>query len=132
MVFKNHYNSRPVADEVNNKPSKTIPNQSMSVREIMHRFANGLPITGQKVPVYEPEDLDGLVPPNWNTLDISEKHDYLAYQKAHVNDLTVKLQKESHQLRQAEIEKIRKEEREKIEKELNPKTSTPPFPVDKP
>lgn len=52
--------------------SKTIPDQSMSVQEIMRRFAQGLPLGGEKVPIY---DGDEEYLPDPKTLDISEIED---------------------------------------------------------
>jgi hypothetical protein len=59
-------------DEVNNEPSATIPDQAMSVREILGRFSNGLPLGGSKEPIYEGEDGDGIDP---RTLDLAERQE---------------------------------------------------------
>lgn len=58
--------------EVKKYPSKTLPNQSMSVREILDRYSKGLPITSGKVPVYHGEDFDM---PEWDKLDLTEKQE---------------------------------------------------------
>jgi hypothetical protein len=57
--------------EINTLPSMTIPDQTMSINEIMRRFASGLPLGGQRVPEYDGEDdlLEGVNP---KTLDLSE------------------------------------------------------------
>lgn len=70
-TFKHHYNSTPDEGEINDEPSETVPDQSMSVSEIMRRFASGLPLGGEKVPLYEGDEdlLDGVNP---KTLDLSE------------------------------------------------------------
>jgi hypothetical protein len=74
--FKTPYNSVPDPGEINTKPSETIPDQSLSIPEIIRRFASGLPLGGAKVTYYDEEDdiLDGVDP---RTLDISEKYDLL-------------------------------------------------------
>lgn len=59
--------------EVNTLPSKTIPDQSLSLAEILRRFAVGLPVGGQRVPVYNPDDFT----PDLATLDLSERMDLL-------------------------------------------------------
>lgn len=71
IIFKNHYNSNPDEGEINDQPSETVPDQSMSVSEILRRFASGLPLGGEKVPLYEGDEdlLDGINP---KTLDLSE------------------------------------------------------------
>lgn len=55
--------------------SQTVPNQVMSVREILQRFAAGLPVSGQRVPFYDdPEgvndDAEGM--PDLSRMDIEE------------------------------------------------------------
>jgi hypothetical protein len=42
--------------ELNTQPSKTIPDQTLPMREIMSRFVKGIPV-GVKVPVYNGEEL---------------------------------------------------------------------------
>jgi hypothetical protein len=57
--------------EVNNLPSMTIPDQTMSIRTIVDRYTRGLPITGF-TPVYEGED---FFMPDPRTLDLTERHE---------------------------------------------------------
>lgn len=69
---KTWLNAEPTKGEVNRQPSMTIPDQTMSLREILQRFAQGLPVTGAKVPVYDEEnDL-----PDIRTLDLAERDEY--------------------------------------------------------
>ncbi|QGF19333.1 hypothetical protein [Antarctic microvirus COCH21_V_SP_16] len=74
--FKNSTNARQweKTPEENNSPSLTIPDQTMSINEIVRRFASGLPLGGNRVPEYDGEDdvLDGINP---KTLDMSELHE---------------------------------------------------------
>lgn len=58
-----------VVGEVNDLPSMTVPDDSMSIREILDRFARGLPIDGFRVPMYD-EDNDM---PDIRTLDFAER-----------------------------------------------------------
>lgn len=51
--FQTPYRRHKTIEEVNNLPSETVPDQSMGVKEIMDRYAKGLPISGQRVPIYE-------------------------------------------------------------------------------
>jgi hypothetical protein len=48
--------------EVNDEPSLTIPDQTMSIKEILNRFASGLPIDGQKVPIYDESESEEYFP----------------------------------------------------------------------
>lgn len=54
--------------EKNTLPSNTIPNQSMSAREILDRTIRGLPIQGAKVPVYDSEQ----ILPDPRTMDLAD------------------------------------------------------------
>ncbi len=57
--------------EKNRKPSLTIPDQTMSIREILVRFSRGLSIDGVKTPIYDEEnDL-----PDFRTLDLAERQE---------------------------------------------------------
>ncbi len=58
--------------EVNNEPSQTIPDQTMSIRELLRRYASGLPLGGSKDPIYEGEDGDGVDP---RRLDLAERQE---------------------------------------------------------
>ena len=65
-------NTFPKNYEVNNSPSMTIPDQTMSIRELLRRFASGLPLGGSKEPIYEGEDGDGIDP---RRLDLAERQE---------------------------------------------------------
>lgn len=56
--------------EVNNEPSLTIPDQTMTIPEILERYARGLPIGGSNENEYYDED-DTL--PDPRTLDLEER-----------------------------------------------------------
>lgn len=73
MKVKNtlNYNEFNKDYEVNTLPSLTIPDQNMSIREIIDRYSRGLPVTSF-TPVYEGEDFDL---PDPKTLDLVERHE---------------------------------------------------------
>jgi len=58
--------------EKNGQPSKTVPDQTMSIRELLRRYASGLPLGGSKEPIYEGEDGDGVDP---RYLDLAERQE---------------------------------------------------------
>lgn len=70
-IIKNwlNYNDFPREFEKFTEPSQTVPDQAMSVTEILRRFARGLPLGGQRVPIYEGEE---DVTPDLRTLDLAE------------------------------------------------------------
>lgn len=75
MQVKNMLNAKdfPKQGEVFTLPSMTVPDQSLTVRELMDRFARGLPLGGARVPIYEGED-DNT--PDFARMDLSEIEDY--------------------------------------------------------
>lgn len=91
--FRSPRNSRilPKAYEENDQPSKTIPDQTMSIGEILKRYASGLPLGGVKTPLYEGEESE--VPANWDKLDLSEKHDLIEANRARIAQMQEDLQK---------------------------------------
>lgn len=91
--FKTPWNASkfPHKGEVNTQPSKTVPDQTMSIKEIMERYARGLPIEAGKVPIYHGEE-DEI--PDLKRMDLSERADYLEAVKDHVKDLKTQLKKQ--------------------------------------
>jgi len=71
IKHRNQFNTEefPSDNERDFGPSLTVPDQSMSIKEILDRYARGLPMEG-KVPIYEGEDGDGIDP---RRLDLSER-----------------------------------------------------------
>lgn len=55
--------------EVNTMPSQTVPDQTMSLKELLERYARGLPIDGDNFPVYNGDD-EYL--PDLKKMDLSE------------------------------------------------------------
>lgn len=105
MKFKTAYNAIPEEGEVNNMPSMTIPDDTMSVAEIMERYARGLPIAGQKVPSYElsEEENEALIPADWEKLDISERVEFMEDNAARI----AAMQKELIERREAANRRFR-------------------------
>lgn len=70
MKVKNslNYDYKEQQGEVNQLPSMTIPDQTMSIRTIVDRYTRGLPVTGF-TPVYEGEEFI----PDPKTLDLTER-----------------------------------------------------------
>lgn len=59
--------------ETNDLPSLTIPDQTMTIREILTRFSRGLPIE-QKIPIYNESDSDEYFPdPRY--MDLAERQE---------------------------------------------------------
>lgn len=113
-VFKTHYNHLDVKSkgETFKEKSLTIPDQTMTVQEILKRYASGMSLTAGKVPLYasddnDDEDLSHIDGINIHTLDIAEKQ---------------RLQRESSETVKKFEDGVRKNkakaERSKLEKEI--------------
>lgn len=56
-------------------PSKTIPDQTMPIRELLERYARGLPINGtSQEPIYNGEDSSGIDP---RSLDLTDRQEII-------------------------------------------------------
>jgi hypothetical protein len=84
MKVKNslNYDYTEQKGEVNTLPSMTIPDQTMSIRTIVDRYARGLPVTAF-TPVYEGEDYI----PDPKTLDLVERQELAEHLKAEVESI---------------------------------------------
>lgn len=87
-------------------PSQTVPDQTMSVREIMDRYAKGLPLDGQKVAMYEDEvdDMDEYLP-DPKRLDLAEREA--------IKDMVKDQLKQMEERRQAKINEDKQKAKEK-------------------
>lgn len=119
MIFKTNYNSHKFDSnyEVNNQPSETVPDQTMSISEIMRRFASGLPLGGQKVEFFEGEDdfLDGVNPA---TLDLAEKQQISESVRDELAAIKDRQQKRNKQKEDKKLhQQFLKEQQEKFDNE---------------
>lgn len=85
--------------EVNNLPSMTVPDQSMTIKEIMDKYTRGIPVNAAKVPIYDEDD----DMPDLRTLDISEIADLRHQYEAELQETTTKLKNSKKPPKQAEI-----------------------------
>lgn len=88
--------------EVNTLPSKTIPDQAMSIREIINRSQKGLPVTGVSVPLYN-ETEDGIMP-DLRNMDISE-----------IYELKIRIQQKEKEIKKQLEEEAEKRQLEETE-----------------
>lgn len=110
MKFQNHYNRDqfPRGYEVNNEPSDTVPNQSLTVRELVYRFTHNMDLNAVSMRSYDQDD-EIQVPANWNQLDLSEKMDFLQQRKDEAEGLLKNVERmrneEENRKRDEEIER---------------------------
>lgn len=79
--------------------SRTVPDMSYTIKEILKRFASGLPLEGMKVPVYQEEEIDNL--PDMAKMDIAEKEEYIRQTNERVQELKKELNKMAQQRKAA-------------------------------
>lgn len=109
-------------------PSMTVPDQSMSMRELLHRFANNAPINaGAREPIYLGEDGEGI---DMRTLDLAERQEIIKAAEIEMEDIKKRLKQAKDgdkKMREIEAEqeqqRLRKEEFEAEQKELQEKKS---------
>jgi len=95
--------------EVFTKPSKTVPDQSLSIQEILKRYARGLPLSDTRTPLYEGED----EMPDIEKLDLAEREMLADQYRQELEEIKAK----ANALAKANFEKRVKEEADKREAE---------------
>ena len=56
------YNDHEYPGQINNEPSMTVPNQSLTVKQILEKHVNGIRLSIGKVGIYDEEaDIDDVV-----------------------------------------------------------------------
>lgn len=51
------------------QPSETVPDQALTVNEILERFSRGMPVTGTRQPIYHGDE---VFVPEFKTLDLAD------------------------------------------------------------
>ena len=94
MKIKTNFNGKefPKNYEKNTLPSMTVPDQAMSIPELIRRYASGLPLGGSRVPFYDesPEE-DMLGGRDWRTFDLSEQNELIKQYKQEYDDTIQRL-----------------------------------------
>jgi len=117
MKFQTQYNAHefPRIREKSNKPSMTIPDQSMTVSELVERNKRGLPLGGAKVPIWD-ENPETEYLPDLNRLDLSEVHELKLQAQETINEKREELDKIEKKRRgnkmkqlEMEIEQLKKQ-----------------------
>jgi len=94
--------------------SLSVPDQAMSVREILTRYARGLPLGGQKAELWDGEE---EYIPDPKTLDLSEMEDL----KNEATELFTKVKNDkSAKAKKAEERKIRDQIKKELEQSQSP------------
>jgi len=91
MKVKNSLNAHTFEKKykIFTQPSMTVPDQSMSIKTILERYARGLPVGGRLDEYYDEED--DL--PNPLTLDLAERQELEEIYKFELNEIQNKSRK---------------------------------------
>jgi len=104
--------------EVNNEPSETIPDQSMSIRTLLDRYSRGLPISGERTPIWQQGD-DFNDMPDPRTLDLAERQEYADLYQQELKSLKKTLKSEKNHSDLQKISDISSEEQNGVLSELD-------------
>lgn len=89
MLLKNKRSYTPDAGRKLDPLSKTIPDQALTLRQLLDRYAKGMPLVGNPAtPVYDGPDVDL---PDWKTLDLAEREDLIKNNQAEIDSIQRKL-----------------------------------------
>lgn len=100
------------------QPSLTVPDQTMTIRTIMERYARGLPIDGQKTPIYDTENLStGLDP---RKLDLVDLQEMAIEHKSTMKEHHEKVTKAERKKREDDLEKIIQQRIKEAQSNNNP------------
>lgn len=107
--FKTPYNNHlfPKRYEINKQPSMTIPDQAMTITEILERHTRGIPFTAGKVPIYEGDEPK----PDFNRMDLSEIQQTVEEAKEFIDSTKQKVydkRKQKQEREHAELLEFRK------------------------
>lgn len=109
-----NYNFKDHSGEVNLLPSETIPDQSLTIKEIVGRYVRGLPITGS-IPVYDDDDdvLNEVVYPDITKMDLADLQQMKEDNQQWIAKLNKELKDKSAQIKS----KLNEHRTEKLQKE---------------
>ncbi|WNK13254.1 MAG: hypothetical protein [Microvirus sp.] len=80
--------------EINDEASETIPDQTMSIREILDRYTRGQVVDGVKTSIFQ-EDYEYNDLPDPRTLDLSERQDLANQLRSELEDIKNKYPKKT-------------------------------------
>lgn len=82
-----NYHLHPCPGEVNKLPSMTVPDQALDLKEIIRRFAAGIPLDVGKMPVFD-EDNDL---PDFSKMDLADRQAYAEQFQEELNEIKSRL-----------------------------------------
>lgn len=125
LFYRTPYNQEKFVKqrEVNNMPSVTVPDMSLSVKQIMDRYAKGLPLEGVRVPIYEGEEFET---PDMSKLDLSERYELIQENRERIMQIQKNLTQNEKDKERKELEQLQLDLEEREEKKQKPPKPTKP------
>ncbi len=85
MNIRHQFNLPKEKGEIITQPSMTIPNQALTIQDLISRFTRGLPIEGGRVEIWEGENPSDWMP-DLKRMDLSEREDLKNHTKQYIAD----------------------------------------------
>lgn len=85
--FKSWYNSIPESGKVFTKPSVTVPDQTLSIEQLLNRHVRGLPLPGGRTPVFFGDDNEGITEEEFARMELTDRMDLVESQRELVKQL---------------------------------------------
>lgn len=123
-VFKTAYNMRDVMPDMERfrKPSLTQPDEALSVEEVMRRLTAGIPVNAARELVFNGDEVDL---PDFEKMDLSERHDYAESVRKAVKDNQEKADKIRQQKQDKRREKLVAREAQKLFEQMRDNGANP-------
>lgn len=112
----------PDTGELNYAPSETIPDVTLSIREIMDRYARGIPFDNVKTPVYNGE----AEFPNLQHMDLADREAYILEREAELRTLKQTLKEAYDENQRRQIEAARQAEQDRLAQQRAQEQGLPP------
>lgn len=119
-LVKNSLNAKlfPKNYERNNLPSMTIPDQSLSVKDILKRYARGLPLyQNPQQPIYEGDEMEL---PDLRKMDLAEIQELREYTQEKIKTTRENLEQQARKLREKELQDYNEWKKTRQEQKTNP------------
>lgn len=108
MKFKTQFNLEsfpaPRMESIKT-PSMTLPDQAMSMTEILRRHKNGLPISGNSTAFYEETQGEGMTTQEFQRLDLADQEQIIIQRREELEELNLRRIQRENEL--AERERVK-------------------------
>lgn len=123
MFYNTHRTAREIAfpKEVHGKPSLTIPDQSLTIKEILQRYAQGLPLhASAQIPIYHGDNEI----PDLQRMDLAEREQYLNDLKQTVEDTKARINQQLEDEKRQQEEAAKQQAKAELFDEQNNQAKT--------